>query len=120
MRIACWGERWCLLMDRTGSPTWSKSWLARSAVVARVALQKGARALSLCDVSRPSLTCPFRVVLGAVVAVAQQVCYDGRGCLGDEVLQCGVACSEQVDTQGAKRHHHGVWIEVLAGTVAGE
>src|SRR6476619_7307221 len=58
--------------------------------------------------------------LGAVVAVAQQVCYDGRGYLGDEVLQCGVACSEQVDTQSAKRHHHGVWIEVLAGTVAGE
>jgi hypothetical protein len=58
--------------------------------------------------------------LGAVVAVAQEVGYYGRGYLGDEVLQRGVARSEQVNTQGAQRHHHGVWIEVLAGTVAGE
>jgi hypothetical protein len=51
---------------------------------------KSARTLPLCDVSRPSMTCPFRVVLGAVVAVAQQVCHDRRGYLGDEVPQRGV------------------------------
>ena len=58
--------------------------------------------------------------LGAVVAVAQDVGYYGRGYLADEDLQRGVACSEQVNTYGAQRHHHRVWIEVLAGTVAGE
>jgi hypothetical protein len=102
MRVAWWGGRWCLLVDRTGITDMVEGWLALSAVVARVALQKGARALSLCDVSRPSLTCPFRVVLGAVVAVAQQICHDRRGYLGDEVPQRGVACSEHADAQSAR------------------
>jgi hypothetical protein len=73
-----------------------------------------------CDVARPWLGRELCMSLGAVVAVAQEVGYYGTGYLGDEVLQRGVARSEQVNTQGAQRHHHGVWIEVLAGTVAGE
>jgi len=60
------------------------------------------------------------VSLGAVVAVAQQLSDYGRWYLSDEVLQRGVACSEQVDTQSAQLQHHGVVFEVLAGTVAGE
>jgi hypothetical protein len=57
-------------VERTGSPTWSKGWLALSAVVAPRYAAKSVRTLPLCDVSRPSMTCPFRMVLGAVVAVA--------------------------------------------------
>ena len=40
MRVACWGERWCLLMERTGITDMVEGWLALSAVVARVALQQ--------------------------------------------------------------------------------
>jgi hypothetical protein len=67
-----------------GSPTWSKGWLALSAVVAPRCAARECPDLPLCDVSRPSMTCPFGMVLGAVVAVAQQVCHDRRGYLGDE------------------------------------
>ena len=67
-----------------------------------VALQKSARTSPLCDVSRPSVTCPFGMVLSAVVAVAQQVCHDRRGYVGDEVPQRGVACSEHADAQSAR------------------
>ena len=41
MRVAWWGERWCLLVDRTGITDMVEGWLALSAVVARVALPKG-------------------------------------------------------------------------------
>lgn len=74
----------------------------------------------LWDVARPWLGRELCMSLGAVVAVAQEVGYYGRGYLGDEVLQRGVARSQQINAQGAQRHHHGVWVEVLAGTVAGE
>ena len=47
-----------------------EGWLALSAVVAPRYAAKSVRTLPLCDVSRPSMTCPFRMVLGAVVAVA--------------------------------------------------
>jgi hypothetical protein len=57
--------------------------------------------------------------LGAVVAVAQEVGYYGRGYLGDEVLQRGVARSEQVNTPGAQRHHHGVWRICFTWSTAG-
>ena len=48
MRVGVLG-RAVVLCWRIGpeSATWSKGWLALSAVVARVALQKGGRALSL-------------------------------------------------------------------------
>jgi hypothetical protein len=84
-----------------GSPTWSKGWLALSAVVAPRCAARECPDLPLCDVSRPSMTCPFGMVLGAVVAVAQQVCHDRRGYLGDEVPQRGVA-----DHQSPPRNRH--------------
>ena len=78
------------------------------------------RSRQLGDVARPGLGSELGMVLGTGVAVAQQVCYDGRRYFGHEVLQGGVARSEQINTQGPQRHHHGVRIEVLAGTVAGK
>ena len=102
MPDAWWGERWCLLMDRTGITDMVEGLVGAVGGGCARCAAKSARTLPLCDVSRPSVTCPFRMVLGAVVAVAQQVCHDRRGYLGDEVPQRGVACSEHADAQSAR------------------
>jgi hypothetical protein len=84
----------------------------------------------LCDVARPWLGRELCMSLGAVAAVAQEVGYYGRGYLGDEVLQRGVARSEQVNTQGGHLMDNddyprypteimvmGEWLNTLAHTI---
>ena len=42
------------------------------------------------DVSRPRLRCNFCVAMRDLVAVAKKFCDEGRGDLGDEILDGGV------------------------------
>jgi hypothetical protein len=60
------------------------------------------------------------VPLSDLVAVAKQFCHEGRGDLGDEVVQDGVAGAEQVNAEPAQSHHDGLSVEVLTGAVARE
>jgi hypothetical protein len=54
-----------------------------------------------------------------LVAVAEEFGHQGKGDLGDEILESGVPAAEQIDAEFTQSHHNGSGVDMLAGIGAG-
>ena len=74
----------------------------------------------MAGVACPVFSCVGGVVEGGLVAVAERVGNQRRWCGRDELGQCLIAGSSEVDPEFVEPGHDGVGVQVLSGAFSGK